>query len=37
MIGCLLFAIAEWSWIVENTLPSIILFGECPYPTEDAN
>lgn len=38
MIGLLLCTVADWSWFVEITLPSVILFGECPYPTnEDAN
>ena len=37
MISSLLCSIASWSWIVENTLPSVILFGEYPYPADDAN
>lgn len=37
MIGDLLCSIASWSWVVENTLPSVILFGECPYPNETDN
>lgn len=35
MIGQLLDAIAEWSWYVETTLPSILLFGESPYPNKE--
>lgn len=35
MIAKLLMSCAAFSWWVETTLPSIFLFGECPYPTED--
>lgn len=37
MIGNLLCSIAAWSWIVENKLPSVILFGEFSYPIETDN
>lgn len=36
MIGCFLCALAKWSWVIKTTLPSVILLGEYPYPTEDA-
>ena len=37
MLGNLLCSIATWFWVVENTLPSVILFGEYPYPIETDN
>jgi len=37
MISNILSSIASWSWIVENTLPSVVLFGEYPYPSSDEN
>lgn len=37
MIGLLLCTIVDWSWVIHTTLPSIILLGEIPYPTEDTN
>lgn len=37
MIAKLLFACASFSWIIESTMVSILLFGEYPYPTENQN
>ncbi len=37
MIGHLLCAVAAWSWIIEFTLPSVVLLGEYPYPSEEDN
>lgn len=34
MIAQLLNTIAAWSWILDTTLPSVVLFGEYPYPSD---
>lgn len=36
MMARILTTIATFSWIVDTSLPSIVLFGEYPYPSEDA-
>lgn len=35
MIEQILTAVAAFSWIVDTSLPSIVLFGEYPYPSEE--
>ncbi len=35
MIGNLLCALASFSWILESTYVSLLLFGESQYPTEE--
>ena len=36
MIRNLLCAVAAFSWVIESTIVSLLLFGESPYPVEDA-
>lgn len=36
MMARILTSIAAFSWIVDTSLPSIVLFGEYPYPSKDA-
>ena len=35
MMAHILTAIAAFSWIVDTSLPSIVLFGEYPYPSKE--
>jgi hypothetical protein len=35
MIAHILVTVAAFSWIVDTSLPSIVLFGEYPYPSEE--
>ena len=35
MIAKFLCACASFSWILESSMVSILLFGEYPYPAED--
>ena len=35
LIGSLLTSVAAFSWIIDTSLPSIVLFGEYPYPTQE--
>jgi len=35
MIAKLLCACSIFSWIIESSMVSILLFGEYPYPTEE--
>lgn len=35
MIAHILVTVAVFSWIVDTSLPSIVLFGEYPYPSEE--
>lgn len=35
MLGQLLSGIATYSWIIDTSLPSIVLLGEYPYPSEE--
>lgn len=35
MIGTLLTALAGFSWILESSMVSLLLFGESEYPTEE--
>lgn len=35
MIRNLLYACAAFSWIMESSFISLLLFGEAPYPTEE--
>lgn len=37
MIHNLLCSIAALSWVWDTSLPSIVLFGEYPYPSIDEN
>lgn len=34
-IAHILVTVAAFSWIVDTSLPSIVLFGEYPYPSEE--
>lgn len=34
MLAQLLSGIATCSWIIETSIPSIVLLGEYPYPSE---
>lgn len=36
MIRNLLCAFATFSWIADTSMVSLFLFGESPYPVEDA-
>lgn len=33
-MGTILCSIASWSWVLDTSVPSIVLFGEYPYPSE---
>lgn len=35
MIAHFLCACASFSWILESSMVSLLLFGEYPYPAED--
>lgn len=35
MIAKLLMTCAGFSWWIESNYPSLILFGESPYPTKE--
>lgn len=36
MIRNLLCAVAAFSWVLDTSMISLVLFGESPYPVEDA-
>lgn len=36
MIRNLLCAVAAFSWVLDTSMISLLLFGEYPYPVEDA-
>lgn len=36
MIRNLLCAVAAFSWVIDTSIISLFLFGESPYPVEDA-
>ncbi len=35
MLARLLSGIATYSWVIETSIPSIILLGEYPYPSKE--
>lgn len=37
MIRNLLCAVAAFSWVLDTSMISLLLFGEYPYPVEDAD